>query len=326
MNEELSDAILNTKKIIHSRIKDKNDILSSKKFNGYERAYFTTNELIAEYLELVELNSEMNALSVTSSGDHMFNLITKGILNIDTFDINKLTEYLAFGLKTAMIIKYNYEEYINALKILNHKYSDFGETSSIISDLIPLMDKKYRIFWKKILDYSYKIQKRNNTSINIMQILCKDFESINNIQVYNNYLKSQENYNKLKNNLGKTNITFRHADAEYLANEFKNKKYDLILLSNILDYFFTKWGYDWEYNKLELYEDSLKEIIKDEGIIFLFYMFDYDYLYLIKTYGIYNIELIRSSGVSINNLKEENIHKITNPIYNDNSGIILARK
>ena len=65
---------------------------------SYSKVYLWTNENIDAYLNIVDISSKENALSVLASGDQTFNLITKGIMNIDTFDTNKLTEYFALGL------------------------------------------------------------------------------------------------------------------------------------------------------------------------------------------------------------------------------------
>ncbi len=66
-------------------------------FGEYDKFYPYTNECISGYLRFVDFIKKNSALSVLSSGDHVFSLISHGINNVDTFDINRLTEYYALG-------------------------------------------------------------------------------------------------------------------------------------------------------------------------------------------------------------------------------------
>ena len=63
-------------------------------------------------MQQLDFKDKKKALSVLASGDHVFNLIYYGILNIDTFDTNRLTEYYALGLKRAALLAFTYEEYL----------------------------------------------------------------------------------------------------------------------------------------------------------------------------------------------------------------------
>ena len=77
-------------------------------YRGFRNLYFQSNENIDYYLNMIDLGNRENALTVAGSGDHIFNLVANGITEVDSFDINYLTEYLALGLKKAMIVKYSY--------------------------------------------------------------------------------------------------------------------------------------------------------------------------------------------------------------------------
>ena len=105
------NAINGAKSILSKRFDDyfTSDIIKHTK---YSTLYFWTNENINAYLSLFPMEMYENALSVLSSGDHIFNLIQRGILDIDTFDSNLLTKYYALGLKKAMILKYSYKDFI----------------------------------------------------------------------------------------------------------------------------------------------------------------------------------------------------------------------
>ena len=139
-------------------------------YSCYDYFYSFTNENINAYTELID-NNPQSALTVLASGDQPYNLITKGILDIDTFDINLMTEFYALGLKRAMILKYNHDEFINiVLKIMRYQFTIEEEIEFII-DLLPYMDTEYRLFWKTIVDYFIKLI--SNVSISNIPFVIK---------------------------------------------------------------------------------------------------------------------------------------------------------
>ena len=176
-------AIEKTKEYIKKQVKIDRVSLINEPFSKYQKVYLSTNENIKEYLDLVSFKNKTNALTVLASGDHAFNLITKGILNIDTFDTNILTTYYVFGLKYAMILKYSYKEYLNILSILTNKQTNLELITTIIKDLLPYMDLKYRNYWNEIIDYNYNIQKDKSNHINIIYLLFMNIYSIDKIMM-----------------------------------------------------------------------------------------------------------------------------------------------
>lgn len=244
----------------------------SLSFDGYQKGYLLTNENIKAYLDLVSFDGKDKALTVLLSGDHMMSLISKGITNIDTFDINGMQPYLALGLKRAMVLKYSYLEFLEVNNKLNNAFTSIEEITSIIIDLLPFMEIKHASFWKKIIDYNYQVQKGRKEQVNPIVLLTKANESITKQYPYSvSFLESEEQYNALKNSLKNANVNFKAINASNLTKEFPSK-YDFILLSNILDYFGPIWGLGWEYDKLKKFEEELSKISKQDGIVFLHYL------------------------------------------------------
>lgn len=93
------------KRLISKQVHDNRVSLFGISFSEYHKSYYWTNENIKGYLDKVDFEGKDNALAVLASGDHIFNLVEKGISNIDTFDTNKLTEYYALGFKKSNDIK-----------------------------------------------------------------------------------------------------------------------------------------------------------------------------------------------------------------------------
>lgn len=320
MNEEL-EAIEYSKLMITEQVEKGHILIEGKPFSKYQRVYFGTNENIKEYLNLVDFNDKSTALSVMASGDHIFNLINKGIKTIDTFDTNALTEYLCLGLKYAMIKKYSYNEYLNIYKKLVDDNTKLDDINDILTDLLKYMDTKYKKYWKKIISYNYKLQNKKS-NISLIYMLFINIENINCLKISNLYLKNIEEYNKLKNKIDNANISFNNINATDLYKVF-NKKYDFILLSNILDYFNKDYIFNnrkFTADELRKYINNLKGILNDDGIIFLKYIFDY------ATSNYRRSKIFMHSDIKDVDLEKERICMIKSVDKNCYDGIILSKK
>lgn len=274
----VTEIINGTKELLNKQYESGRAFCSGKPFSTYQKVYFSTNENIKDYININNLEGKNTALSVMASGDHSFNLVEKGVLNIDTFDSNALTEFYVLGIKRAMIMRYSYKEYLITLNKLLDINTSLVELTGILSDLLPFMDKKYREYWRYIIDYNYSIQKNKNSNINLFNLLFINIVSGDKLVERNGYLKDEETYNRFKDNLFKTNITFKNVNAINISNEFKGK-YDIMLLSNIFEYlqsyFREKSGYYNMFKTMKEYIDDLGSIMNEEGKLFLMYIFHY---------------------------------------------------
>ena len=317
------NAINGAKRIIRKRFEDifaEPSSLHSK----YSLLYFWTNENIKEYLDLISFEGKDSALSVLASGDQAFNLVTKGIMDIDTFDTNCLTEYFALGIKKAMILKYSYNDFKKNMGKL-YKFNNIGieETYSIIRGLYPFMEHNHKTFWEALINYDYKLRKDNGSWYNLIELLLiKD--SDNKSIFYNNYLTSEENYILLRSRLINANITFKCANAKNLEKDFDNDKYDLILLSNILDYFMYIFCDLWGYDHLQKYEEKLKSLCKDDAVIFLKYAFFYKTLEDVNP-PTFSSRVFRDFAFKLKDLTDEEIFEISKPYTKAKDAIVLQR-
>lgn len=245
-------------------------------FTKYSRFYLRTNENIAGYIKEANFDNAHKALTVLASGDQYLNLLQNGIIDIDTFDTNYITYYYALGIKRAMIIKYNYNQYLETLKKILNPDTSVEEITAIVYELLPFMEKDIRQFWQKIANYNYKLQKKSQKPLNLFGMLAIDYYAGANgdLTVGNEFLESEEKYNKVKNNIEKANLSFKLLDGAKLSQEYTSK-YDVIMLSNIMDYFFFRydWGEYFGYGKLKEYVDDILNMLNGEGIAFLNYVF-----------------------------------------------------
>lgn len=237
------------------------------------RVYSYTNENIKSYLNNFDFNDKNSALSVLSSGDQVFNLIHNGIINIDTFDSNYLTEFYSLGIKKAMILKYDYKDFLHKyLDLLLGYYSIYKE-SIFIEKLLPYMDNKYAVFWNELVKFNYDLQSNiSDKRLLISDIVIKKFIMKDRIKLYNNYLSSNEDYEILKDNLLNSKINFSCLDILDISNKFNNK-YDFILLSNIFDYLDSRFKLGWNYFYLKEEINKMYPMLNNDGVILIHYLF-----------------------------------------------------
>ena len=236
-------------------------------FNFYGKVYPVTNENISGYLPIFNMSEYKKALTVLSSGDHAFNLVHAGITDIDAFDCNRLTEYYALGLKRAMIMKYSYQEYLEALKAMMDSYKCFQEEMDIISDSLPFMDEEYRAYWKSLKEYAHNYLEPLQLSLLCLFCIGSEPSYLN----HNNYLNSEKEYNLFKEKLEQANISFTNCDIGRITR--MHQEYDVIMLSNVLDYFYLDYGFDWKYKILKNFESELLSVLSPNGVAFLNYIY-----------------------------------------------------
>ena len=310
----MDESTLYAKEMIKNQVNQKRITNVFEPFSKYSKGYLWTNENIKEYINKKYISEYNSALSVTGSGDHLFNLILNNVLNIDTFDTNTLTEYNVLGLKKALIEKFKYNDFLTICELIANNMLTLEETTYLIKDLLPLMDKKYRKYWQNISEYNYQLQKNNDEYLDLFAMLFININEKNNFIRRNSYLISKDNYDKFKENMMRANINFYCINAINILDTFPNQKYDVILLSNILDYITINWNYE----QLRKFEDELLFITNNNGKIFLAYLLNY--------YNKNNKNIFRRADIKKEELINEIIIALKEKDYKHNDAVILIRK
>lgn len=310
----MDEATFYAKEMIENQVNQKRITNVFEPFSKYSKGYLWTNENIKEYINKKYISEYNSALSVTGSGDHLFNLILNNVLNIDTFDTNTLTEYNVLGLKKALIEKFKYNDFLTICELIANNMLTLEETTYLIKDLLPLMDKKYRKYWQKISEYNYQLQKNNDEYLDLFAMLFININEKNNFIRRNSYLMGKDNYDKFKENMMRANINFYCTNAINILDTFPNQKYDVILLSNILDYITINWNYE----QLRKFEDELLFITNNNGKIFLAYLLNY--------YNKNNKNIFRRADIKKEELINEIIIELKEKDYKHNDAVILIRK
>ena len=310
----MDESTLYAKEMIKNQVNQKRITNVFEPFSKYSKGYLWTNENIKEYINKKYISEYNSALSVTASGDHLFNLILNNVLNIDTFDTNTLTEYNVLGLKKALIEKFKYNDFLTICELIANNMLTLEETTYLIKDLLPLMDKKYRKYWQNIFEYNYQLQKNNDEYLDLFAMLFININEKNNFIRRNSYLMGKDNYDKFKENMMSANINFYCINAINILDTFPNQKYDVILLSNILDYITINWNYE----QLRKFEDELLFITNNNGKIFLAYLLNY--------YNKNSKNIFRRADIKKEELINEIIIALKEKDYKHNDAVILIRK
>ena len=325
---DLESDILETQKLLDSYFYNRRCLGTTpeERFGGIIPTYFWTNENVREVLDLENIDNLKRALTVLSSGDQLFSLVGKNISQIDTFDINYLAEYYVLGLKKAMIRKYNYDDFLKfcskSFLFSNNNDQELDEKMAFLESLLPFMEEKYRLFWQEVFDYAFKLWDDQKSWH--LQYLFTNIEESFKVMFYVGYLHSPDSYNKVKKHLDNCEITFQSIDVREIGRTFHGQ-YDLIYLSNILDFMESRWGWKWDYEKLQEFEHSLDAITHENTLTFLKYVIRFSVSNFPMKGNISKKELFWDSAVTTKDLKSEWVKTISNVRSEYIDGIVLKR-
>ena len=197
----------------------------TKTFTENSSIYRFTNENITNYFH--HLKNKEKVLSVIGSGNQILNTILGGTRKIDCFDISVFPEYYLF-LQLASVVALEKEDYFHYFLSEDRDilFSDY-----FYDRIRDILNGKYKDFW----DYLYMLD--DGYDIYNSLLFRQDFYSKEFAIKYNPFLQ-EDNYNKLKEILTTKNIQINPIVANVITDKFDDK-YNLIILSNILYYYFN---------------------------------------------------------------------------------------
>ena len=196
------------------------------------KLYSFSNENLIDLFKALKVTNK-SVLCVLASSDQVLDSLLFNAKNIATFDINPLTKHFFELKKAALLANLSLNEFLIFFDIF---YPDDGYPNLKI-------DYKEKLF-NKFKDY-LKIESLNFwqyliNKFNIYQVLSimKMFYYPVSLATYQkniNYLNSVKNFEKLKDIITNQDINFKNCDILNFKDDKKNC-YDLIYLSNIIDY------------------------------------------------------------------------------------------
>ena len=216
------DDITESLKIIDNRV---SNINGCSTFHSSSFIYKMANEDVSIYKDY--LKNSRRILSVISSGDQIIESITSEKKIIDCFDISKYPKYY-LTLKLAAIKALKKEDYAklfieSPLTTLDEYYDDL-----YYENIRKNLNGIYKEYWDALFSHTdwYEIFGSRLFQSDAMP---NDF-----IYKSLSYLKD-ENYYKLRKNIENAELNFYEGDIFTLVSSLTSK-YDLVYLSNIIDY------------------------------------------------------------------------------------------
>lgn len=244
----MSDDIIMAQKIISGFF---NEIYS---YHENSFIYKFTNEYINCYKNY--LQNKEKVLTVTASGDHIFNAILYGSKKIISFDISRFPKYF-FELKKAAILSLTREEFLDFF--INEKVYDKILDYDVFCKIKNNLDDDSKSFWSNLFNY-YEGGELYNSSLFSRELVTPSI-----VIERNPYLKDN-NYKKLQQQL--KNVKIKHITGNIIdLSKSLDEDFDLILLSSIFYYGF---------NEIKNYKKLLDQLkLKENGIAI-------SYLYKLK--------------------------------------------
>lgn len=185
---------------------------SLTKYKSLDNVYLWTNEELKRYYAK-GINGSV--LTVTGSGDHPLHAVLGGAKEVHAFDVNEFSKYLSM-LKVSLMKNVSYQDF--------YKYMSY------------LRDNTFGLYFCEIERYL------NSDEIEFWINYIKYFENSNeNLFLFggscspaNNAYISENIYKNLQKKLEYSKIFYHDVAAEDLTREFKESKFSIIYLSNIL--------------------------------------------------------------------------------------------
>lgn len=241
IDKQLSDAIDSCKNVIDNNVK-------STRYTG--KIYRNTNEILSSILRPEQIKDK-DVLSVMASSDQVFSAYYLGAKSVDTFDANLLAYYYFFLKKWNLLS--NGTHYIPAdNKLLEKCLSEHDQT---------IEEKRAYIFWKEILKYI------KDNSLYYSELFYKG-------SIWWN-VPYQNDIEEMKTIISKVSPSYSRFNIYEPVS--LPKQYDVIILSNILEYLYEEDEDLIYYEKLNTVVRNLLSLLKPEGIVISSNILDYEY-------------------------------------------------
>lgn len=234
---------------------------------NYCPIYLFTTENIKGITNSLNVTNK-NILTVSSSGDHILNMLLNGATNIESYDINFLTKYY-FYLKEAAIRTLNYNEFLTFFFPNKLIYKNKVFAKELFNKMLPnFKDEEAKIFWQTLFN------KYSGKKIYYSNLFIRDKLSSKTYLECNNYMNNEENYKKLQQLLNNYKYKFYLANVFEDISNFPDRKYDIIYLSNILDKLYCCDSLIY-VKKVKEIITNLKKYLVTNGILGVCYLYCY---------------------------------------------------
>ena len=251
-------------KMLEKLLKNKTATNDFASFTNYSPTYLVTNENQTAALKEFDVKDK-DILCVTSSGDFAFNALSLGARKVVTFDINKFAKYV-LALKVATVKTYPDEKLYAGFWLSNSPYFlSYNKFLEIRGNL----SKDAFDFWTHV----YTFLNNANNTLNNTDFFRNIIYNTNILQEkYNLYYKATY-YEQLRKRILTTNIDSYDLDITKINTLKSNYQFDVVYLSNIIQYYATINGLGSKEKVYKFLEEVKKELLRNNGTLVASYNF-----------------------------------------------------
>lgn len=219
--------------------------------------YVYATEMVARYYSLVDLSNK-SVLTIIGSGDQILNAYFFGAKDVTGFDINNRSVFFV-DLKIQALCSLTYEEFLSFFGT-NFKDGSLDEETylrlrdKLSSDTQSFFDKAYKEAEGGRLMKSGYFRERS-----FMEADARDI---------NAYLKDEDSYMKLREVMQTARPEFITGNIKDIADNLPKEGYDVINMSNVLNYFVGKKE-ERVADMLDLLK-ILSNSIREGGVLFFY--------------------------------------------------------
>lgn len=233
----------------------------------YQSIYMFATENSNGVINTLDVKDK-DILTVSGSGDQIFNMLLRGAKNVETYDINLFSKYY-FYFKESAIRTLTRDEFILFFFGKNYSFRDCRFNEDTFFKIIKNIKDSDSKFFFDVLGRSVGSKRLFKS-----ELFFNNYYSKNTYIECNDYLRNDTSYKKLQQILDNYNYKFYRLNIFDDISELNDKKYDIIYLSNILDRIIGK-------NKLDTVKFIKKVILKlkkhltNNGILGMCYLYNY---------------------------------------------------
>ena len=301
-----------------------NIIKGNKKEKPFSKNYMTiylfTTENLKGVVDALNVRGK-KILTVSASGDHIFNMLFKGAESIECYDVNYLAKYYYY-FKESAILTLEYNEFIEFFfgKPFSFRKKPFDD--KMLKKIIKnIRNDEAKEYWENLLN---EVSGRELYTSALFDIS----HSKNTYISCNDYLKDETSYDILRKRLKHYKYKFYHVDIFGDLTNLPNKLYDIIYLSNILDRIKAESELE-SARKIKSIIETLKHYLLPNGLLGVCYLYCYqdDYWATKDQIGITNPDFrlkYFNEGFSYTYFK--GINNLKSAMAKDLDALMTARK
>lgn len=233
----------------------------------YQSIYMFATENLNGVMNTLDVEGK-DILTVSGSGDHIFNMLLRGAKSVEAYDINLFSKYY-FYFKESAIRTLTRDEFIHFFFGKNYSFKDQRFNEKVYFEIVKNIKDSDSKFFFDVLGRGVGSKKLFKS-----ELFFRNYYSKDTYIECNDYLRNEENYKKLQQILESYNYKFYRLNIFKDISDIGNKKYDIIYLSNILDRIIGK-------DKLETIKRIKKVILKlkkhlvTNGTLAVCYLYNY---------------------------------------------------